>query len=97
MSRLDGIAARLNMSRAQAKRYTRRIRDHFDEAPSYAVILEVLRRSPTRKPSPIQVVTEIKKRDQVDTVRSKNKLKGYTVKRKGPIEKGRSVRRRSRR
>ena len=97
MSRLDGIAARLNLSRAQAKRYTRRIRDHFDEAPSYAIILDVLRHSPTRKPSPIQVVTEIKKRDRVGTVRDKHKLKGRKVNGKGSIEKGRPSRRKKKR
>ena len=62
MSRLDGIAAELGITRDRARKYTRAIRGHFQAAPSYAVILDVVRHHPSRRPSVEQVVVAIKKR-----------------------------------
>ena len=62
MSRLDGIAAELGMTRDRARKYTRAIRGHFQAAPSYAVILDVVRHHPSRRPSVEQIVVAIKKR-----------------------------------
>lgn len=62
MSRLDAIAAILGVSTDNARQFTRSVREHFEEAPSYAQIIEALRALPTSKPSAQQVVVEIKRK-----------------------------------
>lgn len=62
MSRLDQIAAILGVSTDTARQFTRSVREHFDEAPSYAQLVEALRALPTNKPSAQQVAVEIKRK-----------------------------------
>lgn len=62
MSRLDQIAAMMKVSTDSARQFTRSVRDYFDEAPSYAQIVEALRALPTPKPSAQQVAAEIKRK-----------------------------------
>ncbi|NLG48826.1 MAG: hypothetical protein GX552_01790 [Chloroflexi bacterium] len=62
MSRLDQIAAMLGVTTDSARQFMRSVRDYFDEAPSYALVVEALRALPTRKPSAQQVAAEVKRK-----------------------------------
>ena len=88
MSRLDGIAAELNMTRDRARRFTRAIRTHFEAAPSYAVILNVVRHHPSRRPSVEQVVAAIKKRQASYDARSPEKRREVPSGKRGKSKTG---------
>jgi hypothetical protein len=52
VSRLDAIATELGISRDGAKTFTGAVRQRFDAAPSYAMILSAIRRCKARTPRP---------------------------------------------
>ncbi len=63
MSRLEAIAAELGISRDGARTFTGAVRQRFDAAPSYALILSAIRRckAQTPRPSAAQVAAMIQR------------------------------------
>jgi hypothetical protein len=61
VSRLEAIAAELGISRDGARTFTGAVRQRFDAAPSYAIILSAIRRckAQTPRPSAAQVAAMI--------------------------------------